>query len=830
MKTTLLKGLLGLAIMGVSASCTDGFGTGFESCKGKIALSTEVDASIKSARGSRSEYTEVKPSDLSITLTSADGKYTKTWGSVDDFDTSFEFNVGAYTIEATYGDENTEGFESPHFYGSSVIRVEENQTTTVSLKASVANAIVDVTYTDAFKAYMKAYRAEVHSAGGSYLTIAQDQTRPVYVKGGQTEVSVEFTKPNGNGAKLNVIDFTAEAGHFYHVSIDLTDGSGSTEAIKISLDEDLADADPITIDISDEVLNTAGPEITTKGFEPGESRTFVSGISTFSELCYNIIARGGLKNVKLTTRSASLLAQGWPAEVDLMNAGSDRAVLDQLGLTARGIFTNPDKLATIDLAAVANHIGYIAAGDNTTTFTLQVTDAYGKTSEAVSLNLICEKLNLQILDTDAYVGSPEFTVKFSYNGGNPKGNVNILYWSSDEGSYIDPEKVEYAPYKSSAQAISDKNSYLATVTISDTDGKIKLKFTAPGIEVIEKEVARQPRVTAAAAANAYAKSVYVPVTTGVADADASLPEMINKASLYLSTDDGTTFTKAETTPDATTKTLFVKGLEPGKTYTAKIRNAEENLDKAAPFTFTTEAEAQLPNGDCEAATTTPSKGSHWEQYDFPDGWGTNNPMTTSQGGDYGYTRISGTKPSTGSNGNGIQIRTNGWGSGNTAISGVNGKCKYIDAGLYHLGANRSVRPFGYSDVSGSFNTDDLNCGIAFASRPSSISFAYKYEAKNSADHGEVFVCVYDASNNILAQAKSNISAQSNFSTMKLDLNYTNPALTAKAAKIYVRFLSTNVSNALTKDGNWLNGPGFANVTRGEYSGSTLTIDDIELSY
>ena len=148
--------------------------------------------------------------------------------------------------------------------------------------------------------------------------------------------------------------------------------------------------------------------------------------------------------------------------------------------------------------------------------------------------------------------------------------------------------------------------------------------------------------------------------------------------------------------------------------------------------------------------------------------------------------------------------------------------------MLHLGSSRSVRPAGFGGRPGPLTTDDLDCGIAFASRPSGLTFHYKYNAKNQADHGEVEILVMDAEGNILSNARQDLDSRDQYEEVTLPLSYARGS--SKAGKIYVRFLSTNVSNALEKDAAWLNGPGFMNLSRGEYSGSTLFVDEITLNY
>ena len=149
--------------------------------------------------------------------------------------------------------------------------------------------------------------------------------------------------------------------------------------------------------------------------------------------------------------------------------------------------------------------------------------------------------------------------------------------------------------------------------------------------------------------------------------------------------------------------------------------------------------------------------------------------------------------------------------------------KYIDAGLLHLGATRTTRPSGYSDRSGYLNTDDLDCGLAFASRPSKVSFWYRYEPKNSADHGLAEVWVKSASGDVIAQKTVSLGAASSFT--KQEINFDYPLGTAKGAKIYVRFQSTADGAFLEKtDAN------FTMRTAKDFLGSHLYIDDIELTY
>lgn len=825
MKKTILKGLVLVLATAMTVACSDGIGLGFGQGTGKISLSTEVDASVASGRSSRAEYTDITPADLSVRLTSSDGSFTETWNSVAEFPLDRTFKAGKYTMEVFYGDEDTEGFESPAFYGTQNLVVEENLTTPVHVVAGVVNSMVSVVYTDNFKDYMTSYSAEVHSAGGQYIEFATDETRPAYVKPGRVTLSVDFVKPNGNGGKLEVASFDAVAARHYTVTVDLGNGGAGSATIVIDIDENLADGALQPIDISDEVLNAPAPTVTAKGFNPDETFLFVPGQVLSSEFVCDIIARGGLSAVTLTTQSSSLLARNWPAEIDLIAATStEQTTLTDLGFACRGLFKNPDKLAVADFTNVLANISYLGSGDNVTTFTVVVKDKLGKLSDPFTFKVQAEPLRMNVTNTQMYVGADLLTFDLEFNGGDPATYCKFEYFNS-RGTWS-----VFTPSLTN----TGNNTYAATATITGVDNTaaLKMRYSAEGLGSVEMDITRDPMVVPSTETdNVFATRAYIPVTIGEQDSNISLlTEMMNDASIYISTD-GTGYSAMSTAIDVENKMLGITGLTPATTYYIKVKNGDLPLDLAPVKTITTETAAQIPNGNLDAEVTEEGSGRNWELIMF-QGWGTNNIMTTSPhtsvASDYAYDTISGTIATTDSHsGNAALIRTCGWGAGNTALSGVNGVCKYIDPGMLHLGSNREVRPSGYTDRSGPLNTDDLNCGIEFASRPSSLSFWYKYTAKNSSDHGEALVQVLDASGNVLASAITNLAAQSVYTQVTLNLSYTSKV---KAAKVYVRFLSTNISDALTKSSSWLSGPGFANTSRGTYMGSQLYIDDVTFNY
>lgn len=821
MNKTLIKGMLPAVVaFGLTACSAEdsplGGSTG--SIAPEVALDTEVAASARSARSDA----ELTAEDLVLALTSSDGSYSNSWNGVSAFPTDEKFKTGGYTLTASYGTLENEGFDKPYYFGSTDLTVTENNTTRVSLTAQLANSMISVEYTDNFKGYMQAWSAELHADAGEYIYYAQNETRPAYLRPGATSVNVELTKPNGQTAKLLAANFVTEPRHHYHVTVDLAQGAG--DAVLIVKFDDSVDQEDIEIELSDELMNAPAPTVAAQGFDPAAPLTFVAGMAP-ADLApkFAIMARGGLAKVTLTTQSKSLVQQGWPESVDLMATPDNlQSRMRALGFDCLGLWKNPDKMAIVDFSAVLNYIGYLESGANESVFTIEVVDRFNKVCEqTVSLAVNVEKLELTLSNPETLMmEDDELALTMDYNGFDAEKNVKFQYYNQ-RGTWTGLSVKSITPVARSSK------SYRVVLTVPADDKDLRVRAVSGSTEsaILEVKRTEPPFKLACNENDVFATRALLSVSGD----NESPAELAAKAKLLLSTDGGASYSEyTSLTQDG--GNLNLSGLEHNTVYTARI---EIDGMQSRPITFTTEEKLAIPNGNLDADVTINGSGSHWENVVF-EGWGTNNPMTTwfddnPAFSDYAYDKISGTKQTDDAhNGKAAQIRTNGWGSSNSALIGVSGKCKYIDAGLLHLGASRTTRPSGYGDRSGYLLTDDLDCGIAFASRPSSVSFWFKYSAKNSSDHGLARAFVYDAAGNIIAQGSLELGSAGSYTERTIPLSYNTGA--AKAAKLYVSFQSTNIADALTKNSSWLNGPGAGNLSRGEYSGSTLFIDEVTLNY
>lgn len=832
MKKIVLTGTAALIVAGAClTACSDDPSNGGASGKvvPTVNLDTRVTASERGgavkAPASRSESSamEITVDDLTLTLTPKDGSEPFSYKGVSSFPLDKEFKVGEYKFEASYGDPEAEGFELPAYYGTESIIVEENRTTSVSLQASLVNSMVSIEFGDALVNYATNLSAHLQTTGEK-IAFTTTETRAAYIRPGAANVSVTLTKPNGVSGTLSIPVFTAKAKYHHHVKLDINGGSGDA-VLNITFDDTVENED-VEIELSDDILNAPAPTATAKGFVPGEAVSFVPGLSAGGDMSVDITAQGTIASVVMSTKSASLTANGWPAEIDLVKAtASEQELLKRMGLSALGLFKNPGRMAVVDFTDLTSHISYIEGGDNTTEITLTVIDSASKSADPISLTLAAEPLEMGLTAvTTAYPEAAGMPIELllNYNGHKPSEELTFRYFN-ERGTWAPLELISIEASGRSA------STYKVMVKAPAIDFSVEIHAYCAALgRTSESVVVKQVPFRLSANENAtFAKSTVLTVASTTLDAAA----VARGGEVKLSP----AAAGASTSVDGAN--ISISGLEPGTTYRASLTY---DGDECNAVEFTTEAALQIPNGNLDAPTSIASKESKWENIVF-EGWGTNNAMTTSQGDNFAYVRISGTIPTTetaGGNGAAV-LRTVGWGKGNSATgsSGTSGKCKYSDPGLLHLGATRTSRPAGYGEndnktndtSAGPATTDDLDCGIAFASRPSSMSFQYKYSPKNSNDRGYAEIRVIDASGNTIVSENVLLTSSSTFQTATIDLSY--PAGAPKASKLYVKFLSSYDMEYYKRTDENFSGPTFGgNWGKGTFMGSQLTIDEVTLNY
>lgn len=807
----LIYGVLSSALLiAAGSSCSDDYNPG-GGTSGKINPQLDLDVNAITSRSTSAgrDASPVSVNDLKLRLSSTDGSFVKEWNSIADFDNNELFKVGTYTLEAIYGDVEDEGFEKPYYYASTQLTVKENKVTQVSMNAQLTNSMVSIATTEAFRSYFTNYSFQAHAEGGDYVNFTSAETRPGYLRPGKVTVTADVTKPNGLSATLEAAVFVAEPKHHYTVTVDVNNGQAGDAQLVITYDDMLSQED-VNIDLSDEILSAPAPAVIAQGFEAGTTATVIEGSSDAAAPAFFINAEGGIKSVVLSTRSTSLIEQGWYNEIDLAAATpAQQSKLKSLGLDVKGLFGNIDRMAQIDLTDVLSHIRYLEGSDNVSEFTVVAKDNYSKVSDPLTFSVKVEPIVIGLSeDVTPSVGASTMTVALNYNGTDVARNVKIQY-KNLRGTWSDATITKVTE-------VSDNNYIVEIDGIPADDTTVTLRAVAAGKESDEVTIAKGGFTIASTANDMFAtRARIVP-----AYFDDELEAAASSVKYEIS-EDGSNFTAVSHTMDSDGSS-WLAGLPSGKNLTIK---ATIN-GKIAKTEITTEEAAQLPNSKMEEWWMARSGGNWQFYYAFAEGtetsmqaWDTINEETTSEpgSGTFGgaaYKALSSTKPdASGHDGQCALIRTVAWGSGNTAAGSISA-VDHISAGQLYLGKFNAIG-------------QTPNYGYLFTSRPVSLSFWAKYQAQKSDDYGSAEIRVLDASGNEICSNSIDISTDhGNWGIFTMPLQY--PVNAPKAASIVVIFKSTAHPNGATKD--YIKLPGFAAGKGTEVIGGQLYIDDIKLNY
>lgn len=829
----LSRGLLAGTAALLLASCAET--NPWQEGEGPLKLRLRTSAEVAVSSPTRAEQTLEVP-DLSafkVKLTKSDNTYSKTWESLDGFNAEESFRTGSYTIEAFCGDIDEEGFEAPYFHGAAQVNVLEDKNNEASVTASLANSMVSVIYTEAFKNYFSDWSARVHSAGHSYIDFARDETRPAYIYPDEVDLSVTVTNPQGKTASLQPAGFRAQPRHHYRVTFDVANNTGTAHLI-ISFDDTLVSED-VEIDLSDELFSTQAPKVTPEGFTDGQVLETLQG-NAENRYKFNVVAHGGIEEANLTVESDYRPPFG--NEVNL--AGASQSLQDQVsgaGLRVKGVFKK-ENWGFVDLTDFLSTLP-----EGTHKITLVVKDKYTRVSEPVSLVVTTEPLTLEASAEPVSFGSNAAVINVAYNGTDASSAFSFK--AMDQYGVYKDCKITKVEEKQATRSFPVKHyAFHITLPYSEREtigcrlfyrGQQRSDLTLPvtfptytvEADAFATRVAIRPVASTEALRNAIARNMKVSVVGSA----------------------GSSFTISR---DAAHGLVYVSGFAAGNSYTVNTYLTDSQA--SSPITSTqvsTEAAAQLPNNNFTETQQSVSFSklqvggtflvgaitySVYSSIDVktPTGWATLNDKTAWSGASNLNTWF--VVPSTIADAGKVTVRSVAYDHNGTTpertgsffsttyYNPTAATCSQKSAGELFLGTY-------------SFNgSESRTNGIAFASRPSSMSFRYTY-APLHGENGQAVITLLDASGSTIATASADIAAASSSSSMTVPL----PAYTfgRKASTIVVRFLSTKGTPTIDMpSGSALNEGGGLNInytvdanaykTYGR--GSVLTLENVTLNY
>lgn len=844
MKQKLLLGI-GVAAMALTSCSEDWGGKDNENGAGYIVPRVDVDTKTISSRSeeTRAELSSLTVNDLTLTLTKSDG--TVSWeGKYNEFPTDKAFGVGSYTLEARYGDAEDQGFDKPALYGSQTLTVRDGDTTEIGFTASPSNSQVTVSYTEAFESYMADWSASVNG-----IAYAKGVTAPVYVTPGDVTVRINITKPNGVTAQFTMDKVVAKPRYCYNITVDVNNGEVGDGTLVVTFDEYL-ETEEVEIDLSDKVLNSPAPVITSDGFENNVAVKVISGLSDPSDIAMSMIAMAGIKNVDMKTSSEYLKSQGWPETMNLLEAdGSLQSTLTNLGLNALGVWKTTGEMAYLDFTNVPEHINYLPNGNNTTSFEVTVKDKLMRESDPLILTYEVESVRLELSSTGEY-----------YSPGNPL-SLNLAF--NGELQHLNAGKVTFQYYDTTGmwrnvsmngEAIGEEGEYKVSVIIpSSYNNEVKLRAVCGGVTSNVLTIGMAPFEVLVNSNNVFATYAYVQTVSTSDDylVDGKTPEFYIKGGNYGD------FTHIGNTPEDGYYKL--SGLNGGTKYEVKV-SYEGMYSKVV--SFTTEIAAGVPNGDFEETDEVysgimnqggqymviigPFQNTARYSYAEATSWTTNNSQTMNgtekntwfcvpsaystdsyyfgKGQSTSTEILSPSFDKSGRNGKGMVIRNIAWDPSGTPPANDRSSKLPPESNYYnHSNATCNNKLIGTIRLASSTYSNSEEGGYEFTSRPKSLKGYYQFTpVSGQDDSGKVIVIVY-SNNSVIASGETSLPSVSNFTEFNVDLNYN--LNTAKATKVCVIVKSSSLPKETDVEV-------VAHNSRYEsfYDGAILVVDDFEFVY
>ena len=839
--------------------------------KGTLVFRMNVDTVLVGVPTKASDLADFKDvNGYAVTIAQDSGVVAK-YSRFDKMPAELELGAGAYTIQVSKGTEAAAAFDAPYFSGKKEFTIVKDMTTPVEVTAEMANSRVTIDYSDDFLQTYKDYTLSLKTNKMELpLVYEKGESRPMYflsdASGTKLEIAMELVNVYGKTVNYTATT-TIKPKQWAKLTVRTDEKGLNGIAIDVTLNDETKETVYVNIGIPDFMEKLKGAPFVECSLFKWE------GNSTQDEP-YDL-GEGKMGSVVLSKRIVDITAGGKIAEIvltlvqdqktvfsyDLANLTetAQRDLADNYGLTIDSKDVKDKLQYSFDIKSVLNAIkGGLVSSEYS--LTISVKDALPKANTTVrSLKGMIKPVEAPTIsyglkDEEFEVGGYNKTTKLlmaKIPAGIKVFRLKIAELSMDadfiQGSTI--ENIEYVPSDGTQIIKFTKNwfnslkrgTYTVVFDIEDNLGQKLLEdkssftitVTTPPFEWAMAENG----------GDVFAKYAYLRVKTN----DAS------KVTFYQNGQQITNLISLGRDETTGIASFVWTNLIPQESYTVTAKY--DGAYGLEPISFTTEDELLL--GDKGKLENWTAKGVKYdgEGYDIEDnnwgtgqynrvpyrswtrweieGWETLNKKTTQFGGEnskkftaFGdkswtcYVANSGTIKTNGHNSqNAALIRTVGWGKDNTAPGSFIGisfdsKCENITPGELFLGSINDYNP---------------NYGINFKSRPSGFSFYYKYIPKKQEDYFTARIVILDESNNKIAEEIYKGFAKNEWSEDAVIVRFKNMP-TTKATKMYIAFKSSDNSNCWEFNETNLNYPPKNNMSEGEYVGSQLYIDDVELIY
>lgn len=837
----------------LATSCSNEAPWGDESGEGgRISLKLSTDASVLRSTRAEDNVCPVIPGadEFGISLISDDGTYSKNWGSLASFNKEDGFPMGSYTLTASYGSETSMGFGKPYFTGSAHVNVIIGEETPVSMKTELANAMLSVRFADDMgKWYSNVTVTASCDKSNEKVVFSSATTTPAFVPVDKLTLQAYVRNDKGENVSLALpIDVTTVAKHHYILNVSVNNNIETGDAVlSASFDEDVV-ADNVEIVLSDELFNAPAPYVETNNIPANES------IEHFEQIAYtgespefHIFCYGGIQSAQLKVIGGNSILSNNTYE--LVNADANtQAILNEAGVDCSGLFRNVGSLGVVNFKEFLSR-----AGLGTYNISLSVTDAMGRVMEATAepvlkVDIIPVTFGVETTETAPKFLDEVMEVKIISNCEAIKDQVKFKVQHEEGFDEVSAELVANPQAMPTRAGLFTYTYRLTVPTILDSQSRVIAFYGNKESDVLTLAV-EMPKYDIET--DALAKSVRMRIKS----TDTELIQIVvEQAKIYKGT---ASESQTNITRDPSKGIIEISGLQSATEYsnyalglgTVKDRNGSTT---SVP-TFRTETEQSLVNGDFSLTTETinisgvqvggqysvwPVDYHHTSSIvrSTPNGWATLNDLTCWAGSSNKNTWF--LVPSTFVENNEAVIRTVGYNHNGTTPSTSGGAGSRVYYCVNAPSESQLEKQAGELFL-GSFSYDGSphrTDGIAFSSRPSTLSFDYRYDGKNG-EKAEVYIKVVRSNGTTISENRVELDNATNMvnKTIALPLY----PFGVKAARIMISFKSSTADepyiyiptgSELNEHQNLGNHTIAANSYHAFATGSQLIVNNVVLGY
>ena len=854
------------------------------------SLNKGVNSDLKT-KGYEDEFEEfLETSDYSILIVKDQQDTVQTFPRYDEMPAEIELAEGAYTLIASKGDNKGAAFENPYFEGSTDFTIRGDMNTYIDVTCTLGNTRVvtesSKEFDDVYEDYTIVIKTPYTSEDG--FEIEKGETSPAFFRadkeGTEAEVVVKLKKKGSTEEESfsSTAPLILERRQNVNIMLKLLEGNQGI-GLEVTLDDSMIEV-PMDVTIPDYMWGEHDkPELELINLDVDEIRTRPGSFTGNPILKFNMSGGVGSLYVSLYKDDAVVTEFNLSTEQGVADAKASRLVWSKenngIEAASNDLITSDWKEGYIYLNSAINSLDAPLKEDEVYSYKYSFygSDATGKeyTTDVLYLNvkvLNAEvpiilgngSLTASIVEGDELSNDIEYTLEASAKIDREKTVLSIN--SRDYLLYKETQALE-SDYGITFSDVSDAKAIITFPKVfskrlfvpkEKTEENFKFSFklydSKGKLETLEENIMVQaPQFTLESTdLDAFAKSVILRGNMQVGHLDKLSFQYKEEG-----TKDWTSFKPdIATLPSVGNYAFWLPGLESEKTY--QIRAYYNSLDRVSDIVvLNTEAIGTIPNGDFETwSIATDANGSNahgdgtmngsvvsftlnppyrcWEVYlPYEEGesgfhWETLNRLTTSEGtieegrlsfidfNAYPWTRYSansGTIESVGNEGGkAALIRTVGWGKGSSA--GEDGSViKKSTPGELFLGTY----------------TNKANYGISYNSRPKGFRFDYKYDnLMKGNDNFIAEIVLIDENGSEIAKSLFKGNQSNSWNNQVVNIEYDISKQIPKVKQMYIRFVSGEVTGYSRSD--YAVAPNFGNMTDGEYTGSHLYIDNVELIY